>query len=229
MRFLFVFLLLALTSGAIAQANDHNLGLLLKGHVYSWRIVKIKSGMPQSSDFVLGYLMSVDMEFTNNSDRRIIVPRRIDCWDDLKFLEIGATGAVETEVVHSFERGHRCELSNLKEDEPRSDIYRVIDPGESSRFPQEFCFRDEKQDRFFFPGSLRDIFVSSERLQTILNSTHMQFSYKAIGGKRNDADLLDKAAARWKRFGILPLNDNDEFSIVSQRFASNTEWIRREE
>jgi hypothetical protein len=229
MRFFWSLITFILVSSTFAQQRaDHNQGLLLRPHLYNWRTVEIES---YNINVETGkknmwpvYVASLEMEVFNDGDKVAIMPTRLGCLAEIRFLRLSAAGSVNSEVINQTD--WFCELSYLGDEKPRDGYFVLIEPGESIRFAESFRLIDESnKDNPWITKRQYDIFVSD----AVWKTTHLKFRYRGVTAKGEDPDLLRNAAIRWKRYGVFPLNDDGEFSITSQPIPANIDWLKLED
>ncbi len=227
---LLILVVLGFASAVLAQQGDHNRGLVLKGSLYAWKTTEIQSLDLRSDGVWPGFVALLEMELANNGDEPLLVPRRLGCFAEIRFMAVGGAGDVNTEVVHPVESPFYCRLPYLQEKEPRGDYFKVVEPGESFRFAEEFriCAVPENKRDAYLKG-LKDVTLSKLSLETVWKSTHLKFRYRGWAGDGKDPELLRNTANRWERYGVFPLNDDGEFTITSQPIPANIDWLKLED
>ncbi len=221
---------LSLALGVLAA--DHNAGLKIAGSLTGWSVENRPFVMSLSTPETRYYIAMLEFVVTNDGTDVIICPYLGSELTEVKFIKKDAD--LVSEIVKPFNLFWRRYRSNSFEEPPVSD-YRILEPGDSFRFGMKYPIilepkvpdekRWEAEDRKFYESRFVE---APETARRQLESTYLQFVFRIVPHK-GENDVMPTLAARWRKYGILPLNDSGEFVIETDVFKSNTDWIKPED
>lgn len=232
MRFILHFVVLCLACGVpvVAQSADHNAGLKVVGTVYNWSVVK-RSFVKKCDGCVpelekQSYTADIEFKVSNEGNEPVVFPALMGILFEIRFADL--IGGGSEAIVKSQEPKVLDSRYFTGTDEPRSPNFDVLDPGDSRRFSsfiKIFVKKVPVEDRFW---TLWLTYEDHEAARELLRRSHLQFGFKMVSPEKRP-DALRDLAARWKKFGVLPLNDSGEFFIETPAFESNSYWIKSED
>lgn len=127
---------------------------------------------------------------------------------------------VEVETVEQF----RSSVASFDRDRPPANLTIILDPGESFPFEESFVIeadelipeRDFEKMRWKFPVS-DECNLNGCRRIPVGGKLVYEFSFLPY---HDDPNFLEKIAARWRPFGILPVDSKGTYTIISELIQS---------
>lgn len=215
------------TGSAFAQPAGDSSGLKIVGNVYAWSVNEVKGGVLPERQEAESYSARIEFIVSNEGSETVICPRPFDMWSEIRFVDGSASASVA--IVKSRDPWTIDRRLSRSWDEPRPDRFRILEPGDSFRF--ETFFRIVIRAEGSRPGRSEywGIFVEErESVRSLLARSHLKFVFRMVPDN-GDSDILRTFARRWKKFGVLPLNDAGEIYIETPAFESNSYWIKPED
>ncbi len=209
--------------GFVIQAADHNRGLVLRGSV----VRQVRAVGKKDADWSLLHVLWVQMEFKNEGDQNVIIPFGI-LTTDARFFDGQSKGEFLERVRLPFSTSDigSMELSSS------NGTGRILAPGEryGMMLGIDLCVAKVGDPDISPPRCFNSFKVDNETaIEDLLKKESISIRFRTPDVSKKFPGRLEALAARWQKSGILPLNDQGEFSIESQPITNNTKFFPAEE
>lgn len=228
-RFSIFLVFVLFTISTVFGQENVNHGLILKGRYYDTTVEK-------KEDHII-YKGKLAMEFVNKGDEPIILlnPQgQFGQWQSKAYFsqdndfetskQFKFTTSVERKLVDPDQLKNL--VAYLSNDEPPANSVVIINPNDSLIFDDEFEYKQKfTTDRHGSEVAYEGLNVPGEEKKYFyyyhtksidcLKYFRIKYEFSAVQ-YQSDADLLENMQTKWRKHGLLPVDVNGGFSIVSE-------------
>jgi hypothetical protein len=208
-------------SVASAQTLDQNRGLTLRGSVYRHYSVRLKKTVKNPEQYFR--VVWIALEFVNNSDDPIFIPSQF-MTQEVAFYDSSRVYLRPALYLGQTSTKPNIDISNAAS--TFQDNSRLLSAGERFAFTVgiSICVIKDGDEQDFGCGGTYQA-GSLKEADELLKRAFIGIRFRTIDFAKHFPRLLEGIASQWKKFGILPLNEDSEFVIESSPIENQTRTL----